>query len=143
MTTRNRHTFLFEPGRWKAAGYLNDEKGAATSVQGWAEVEHGREHWRLTATMGEIVNCYTIVPFAPGALSTTWRSENPSLGGLRGHFAVAGDAILCQFQTEDGRYHGCEYLRRLSDQRYENGGVLFCGSARVSSWAMELTRSRT
>ncbi|HBG13966.1 MAG TPA: hypothetical protein DDW96_01370, partial [Synergistaceae bacterium] len=72
--------------------------------------------------------------------STTWRSENPSLGPLVGSFAVVGDSILSTFRSPDVLYYGTEYLKSVNPDTYANRGVLMARDRIISSWSATLTR---
>ena len=99
---------------------------------------------RMTLSMGgktvEIENLYRIVPFAEGSDFTSWESVNPSLGTLRGHFIIIGEAILSSCTSTDVRYTGTEFLLQESEDRYINRGTLFSSSGKISSWSLILSR---
>ena len=142
------HTFLFQEGLWAAKGEYVDEAMNRASLEGETRVTHSPDVWlnqgRMTLCMGgktvEIENLYRVVPFAEGSDFTTWESENPALGTLRGHFIVIGDAILSSCTSADARYTGTEFLMQESSDRYINRGALFSSSGRISSWSLILSR---
>lgn len=143
------HTFLFEPARWQATGIFVDPAGLTLPMTGHTIVLHGEEIWSLTGKIHltgeatvEIVNDYRIVPFQPGELQTTWTSHNPALGTLKGQFILIDDTILSFFESDDHRFRGTEWLRRLDAENYENRGVLFSGERLLSAWAADLRREK-
>lgn len=143
------HTFLLKPARWQASGVFVDPAGQTLPMAGHSVVLHGEGIWSLTGkiqltgeTTVEIVNDCRIVPFPPGELQTTWTSNNPALGTLKGRFVIVGDTILSSFESDDRRFRGAEWLRRLDAGSYENRGVLFEEERLLSAWAAELRREK-
>jgi hypothetical protein len=142
----NGHTFLFEPGRWRAKGHYWDDEGKIVPLEGESRVEHGGGAWTLAGQMKlygqqlEIVNNYAIVPFAEGRRTTTWQAHNPALGRMIGSFTVIADTILSAFTSEDGRFHGSEALIMQSPMHYLSRGVLMKGAAIVSTWSVALQK---
>jgi hypothetical protein len=143
------HTFLFEPARWQANGVFIDPAGKTLPMTGHAVVLHGEGIWSLTGKLHligestvEIVNDCRIVPFPPGELQTTWTSQNPALGTLKGRFVIFNDTILSSFESDDHLFRGTEWLRRLGADSYENRGVLFERERLLSAWAVELRREK-
>lgn len=142
------HTFLFEEGGWEAEGTYLPAEGPPIPARGRTEIIHGDDVWindgRLVIGEGEarreIRSTYRIRPFPAGARSTSWVSENPALGELRGTFAVVGDTILSVYRAADGAALGSESLRRVDADIYENRGVLRVEDGGVSTWAVRLTR---
>ena len=142
------HTFLFQEGLWEAEGEYVDEAMNRSALRGETRVSHHRDAWlnegRMVIETGgqtfEFENRYRIVPFAEGTDITTWESDNPSLGKLRGHFIVVGDAILSSCRSPDSRYTGTEFLLQASPDRYINRGALFSAGATISSWSLTLVR---
>jgi len=141
------HTFLFEPARWQTKGVFIDPAGQTLPMAGHTFVLHGEGIWSLTGKIHltgestvEIVNDYRIVPFPPGELQTTWSSQNPAFGAIRGRFVIVGDTILSFFESDDHRFRGTEWLRRLDADSYENRGVIFERERLLSAWAADLRR---
>lgn len=143
------HTYLFEPARWEVSGVFVDASGQTLAMEGHAIVLHGDEIWSLTGKTHltgeptvEISNDCRIIPFPPGELQTTWTSQNPALGTLKGRFVIVGDTILSFFESDDHRYRGAEWLRRVDANTYENRGVVLEGDGLLSAWAADLRRER-
>jgi len=141
------HPFLFAEGLWIARGYYIDAIGVLYPVDGESRIVHEGDAWindsrmRLPANPPvEYRNRYVIVPFEEGTDCTSWVSENPALGRLRGTFILVDDTILSVYGTEDGRLRGTEALVRVSSILYRGRGCLMEGEKKVSSWAVELKR---
>lgn len=141
------HHFLFQEGSWNASGFYRDGEGNTVQLSGMTTIEHQDDLWVNEGFMEiegdtpvRIRNRYEIIPFERGSDSTTWRSENPSLGPLVGSFAVVGDSILSTFRSPDGLYYGTEYLKSINPDTYANRGVLMTGGKIISSWSTTLTR---
>lgn len=136
-----KHTFLFEEGRWQARGTLSTAGGGDEEVCGVTTIRHTAEAWLMEARMGSYENRYRIEPFAPERPWTPWSSRSPAAGRVRGRFSVVDDSILSMFTSDDGRFAGFEYLRRISDDCYECRGSFFKGPHRVSAWTVRLSRA--
>jgi hypothetical protein len=142
------HTFLYEEGLWVARGEYVDEAMNRAALEGETRVTHRPGQWlneglmriALAGREAVIENRYRIVPFASGADFTSWESDNPALGTLRGHFVVVGNAILSSCTSADRRYTGTEFLLQEAPERYVNRGALFSAEGRISSWSVILTR---
>ncbi len=135
------HSYLLQPASWEASGVFVDQTGRETPVAGEARIVHTPEVWILTANLGEIENRYEIKPMKAGSLSTAWRSFNPALGELLGHFAFVDDAIISTFFSNNGEYTGSEFLLQISPTEYQNRGVLYRAGEFVSSWILDLEMS--
>lgn len=142
------HHFLFQEGSWNASGFYRDGEGNTVQLSGMTTIEHQDDLWVNEGFMEiegdtpvRIRNRYEIIPFERGSDSTTWRSENPSLGPLAGSFAVVGDSILSAFRSPDGLYYGTEYLKSINPDTYANRGVLMTRGKIISSWSATLTRA--
>jgi hypothetical protein len=143
------HTFLFREGLWEAEGEYYDEAMNRSLLRGETRITHGPDAWlnegRMTIEMnGKTVafeNRYRIVPFGEGSDFTSWESSNPSLGTLRGHFILIGNAILSSCKSVDARYSGTEFLLQEAAGRYLNRGALFSSSGKISSWSLTLNRT--
>jgi len=140
------HTFLFEEGRWKGEGFFRDGEGLTVTVRGETRIIHGENHWMKEgfieiegAVPRRIENRYVIEPFN-GRDITSWSSENPVLGTLRGTFTVVGDSILSHFTCDDGACTGMEYVRFIDWDVYINRGTLLRGGNLLSSWSVTLRR---
>jgi hypothetical protein len=143
-----RHTFLLDEARWSARGTFFDAGGAATPVDGHAEITHRSDAWvnrsfiRLHAAPPvELTNDYTIAPLAPDALSTSWEALSPDLGRMIGSFALVGDSVLSTFASADGVHAGTECLQMMEADRYLGRGVLYRDRTLFSAWIVELRRS--
>ena len=142
------HTFLFEEGLWAARGEYVDEAMNRAALEGETRVTHRPGQWlnegRMRIELGgrEVVieNRYRIAPFAGGADFTSWETEHPALGTLRGHFIIVGNAILSSCTSADLRYTGTEFLLQEAPERYVNRGALFSAGGRISSWSVILSR---
>lgn len=142
------HTFLFQEGLWEVRGEYVDEAMTRCVLRGETRVSHLREAWfnegRMTIETGgkaiAFENRFRIVPFDEGAGITSWESDNPALGTLRGHFIVVGDAILSSCTSADARCTGMEFLLQESPDRYINRGALFSAGVKISSWSLTLVR---
>lgn len=141
------HTYLLEEGEWIARGVYSDEKGNIVQVEGHTFISHQDEVWIndgsmkvLTDTPVELFNRYEITPFTDGSEMTTWKSYNPALGVLKGIFLIIEDTIMSKYSTEDGRYTGFEFLKKIDDVTYENRGFALNNNEKLSSWAVELKK---
>jgi hypothetical protein len=139
------HTFLFQPGTWKAAGEFRDASGLAAPVDGDTAIRHEEKRWLFEGVLrvrgnrpALHHNRYEIEPFSPGSRSTHWSSTNPAIGALRGRFILAGDAILSSYASPTGRYRGFECIQKKDAQHYTVRGALLDEDKVVSSWALEL-----
>ena len=144
------HTFLFQPGAWRAAGEYRDASGLAAPVDGDTHIRHEQKRWlfegvlRVRGSRPALHhNRYEIEPFSPGARSTHWSSTNPAVGALRGRFILAGDAILSTYASPTGRYRGFECIQKLDEKRYAVRGALLDEDKVVSTWALELVHVAT
>lgn len=139
------HTFLLKPGVWTARGHFITPDGAVAQAEGRTGISHEPEAWRLKGFMRvllddpiEFSNDYEIEPMEPGVLAAKWVSRNPDLGALRGNFAIAGDAIISVYRSDDGQHEGSETLLLLADGSYLSRGALFSGGELASTWAFIL-----
>ena len=143
------HTFLLSEGNWKAKGYLFDENEKSFVAQGETKIEHKNDTWIMFGTIKalgengyEINNVYSIMPFTEKRKVTTWTSDNPRLGKLKGSFMINDEYIISLFESEDKRFSGTEYLIFISDDHYKNRGVVFEGNKKLSSWTLELQKEQ-
>ncbi len=142
------HTFLFEEGLWTAKGAYYDETMSPASLMGEMRIIHRPDAWLNEGRMilerdGKkiaVENRYQVIPLAAGSDFTAWESVNPTLGILRGHFTVVGNAILSSCTSADSRYRGMEFFLQESVDQYINRGTLFSSSGKISSWELTLTR---
>ena len=142
-----RHTYLLQPGRWRARGSYLDAAGTAVPASGESRVEHRTDEWvneswlRLELPERPVLaNRYRIEPLEPGEPTALWTSENPALGRLLGRLVVVGDAILSVWSSEDGRHTGTACLALQPDGSYREHGCLLGESELVSAWAIRLER---
>ena len=140
-----QHEYLLEPGRWAVAGVYLDDVGQRIDVLGTTAIRHGPQHWEvegelrlLTEPPTEFRHLYRVRPFHSGRSDTSWRSDNPDLGTLKGQFALVDDTLISVYRSTSGDFHGMETLRRIEAGRYEGRGALFKGDERLSSWAVNL-----
>lgn len=143
------HTFLFEEGLWLAEGIYYDETSRPLPFSGFAEITHSGNVWhnrsRMEIHAGQdivIENNYMIRPFAEGSDVTTWESENPAIGLLLGRFYTVGDSIISTCISQRGTYSGTEFLMQKSESNYKSRGVFSDGAKRLSSWIVELKKTR-
>ena len=143
----HRHTWLFEPGTWSAAGQFWDKGELEREGRGTSIVRHIGAVWEVEGSMeicGEapvrFQNDYRIAAPAADARIVPWQSENPALGALTGVFVVLGDTIMSSFQSSDRAFVGSEAMRHLAPDRYQARGLLLASGAVVSTWSMELIR---
>lgn len=141
------HTFLLKPGTWNATGHFITPDGAVARAEGRTTITHAPDLWRLQGVMRilldeplEFQNDYEITPVDKGALAARWISRNPGLGDLRGNFALAGDAIISIYHSEDGAHEGSETMLLLADGSYLSRGALFNDGRLASTWAFMLRR---
>jgi hypothetical protein len=141
------HTFLFEPGIWKAAGTFWTADGRALEADGRSEVSHAKECWMIAGKLRvlasptvEFVNIYCMQPPAKDVLTSKWTMENATLGKLHGIFSVVGPSIMSLYRSEQGAYQGSEHLLQLEEDRYEAYGLLLMDDRRLSSWRVVLKR---
>ena len=142
-----KHTFLLTQGRWHASGVYTDENGTTNPAEAEVTITHFDDLWVNEGTMevsgdppSVVKNRYEIIPLVKGSLTTTWKSTNPAIGVLYGIFSIVGDSILSAYCSDDGSYSGMEFLRQVSQDAYENRGILLHEGLRVSSWELGLTR---
>lgn len=142
----NPHTFLFQPGLWKAKGHFWDAEGRVIPMEGESRVEHDADGWAIHGRLSllgqqfEYVNDYRLEPAAPDVRDIPWTSLNPALGFLRGHFIIVADAILSTFRGEDGRHHGSETMLLQEPTLYHCRGMLLKDEDLISSWSAALQR---
>jgi hypothetical protein len=142
-----RHTWLFEPGIWSAAGRFWEKGESEREGRGTSIVRHTGALWEIEGSMeicGEppvrFQNNYRIAAPRADARIVPWQSENPALGTLNGVFVVLGDTIMSSFRSGDGGFVGSEAMRHLAPDRYQAQGLLLGSGAVVSAWSMELLR---
>ena len=142
-----RHTWLFEPGTWTAAGRFCEKGEFEREGHGTSIVRHQGALWEIEGSMeiyGEpplrFQNNYRMPAPCPDARVVPWQSENPALGTLRGVFVVLDDTIMSSFQSSDGASVGSEAMTHLAPDRYQARGVFLASDAFVSAWSMELVR---
>lgn len=145
MTSEYYHTFLFNEGLWEASGTYYDAQGNRLSNEGQTVITHGPDLWISEGSMKiigenpmEFHNRYEIIPFAPGFDFTTWRSFNPDLETLHGHYVIVEDAIISPWQSETGEFWGTEFLVQVSETVYRGRGYAFRQGQKLSSWAVQL-----
>ncbi|MGH8706998.1 MAG: hypothetical protein ACREVD_02930 [Burkholderiales bacterium] len=143
------HSFLFREGSWRAAGEYRDGSGTATAVDGEMRVRHENGRWVSESVMRvksnppqEHRNRTEIVPFSPGAQSTHWSGENPSIGSLNGRFVLAGDAILSFYASAANRYRGFECMQQKDARHYKVHGAMLDQDKVISTWVLELQLAR-
>ena len=143
-----RHTFLFQEGIWIALGFYFDDKDRALPLEGMTRITHREGLWinegEMEINAGDkpikFSNRYEIVPLEEGKNHTTWESLNPDLGILLGRFVIVDDTIISTCRSKSSDYTGTEFLLRVSGVQYQNRGVLFKGSDKLSSWSVDLQK---
>jgi hypothetical protein len=142
-----RNNFLSVPGRWLATGICWDGQGREHPTTGENTVSHESGVWISSGIMRvhseppiEFENRYEIQPLRSGELSTTWTSENPVLGMLKGTFTFLENVLLSVYYAADRSFHGSECLELLDDNTCNVTGVFLHGSRRLSSWRIQLNR---
>jgi hypothetical protein len=142
-----RHSWLFEPGSWRATGSFWESGEIEREARGRSIVRHTPETWWIDGEMEILAeppvrfqNNYHIAPPRGDTNILAWRSQNPGIGVLNGRFVVAGDTIMSLFRSEDGTFAGSEHLTRIDSDRYHARGVFGASGEVVSSWSMELIR---
>ncbi|MGC9324175.1 MAG: hypothetical protein ACP5G0_05420 [Desulfomonilia bacterium] len=143
------HTFLLSEGTWSARGFFLDTEGVRNPVEGQVATTHTEDQWIHEGAMRvlafppvEISNRYEIVPFQEGSDITQWTSLNPALGEITGTFSLVDDSILSVYHSADGTYTGAEYLKKITPDVYQNRGMLMSSGRRISSWSVELIRTK-
>jgi hypothetical protein len=142
-----RHTWLFEPGSWSAAGRFWERGEIAHDARGTSMVRHLDDRWTIEGTM-EIAgdpplrfeNDYRLSAPPAGARVVPWQSVNPTIGTLTGIFVVMGDTIMSSFRSADGAALGSEHLTYLAPDRYQARGLFLASGKVVSAWSMALVR---
>src|SRR5690242_14848955 len=101
-----KHTFLFEPAAWDAAGEFIDADGVSRPSRGEAVIVHEAGQWisegvmRIDATPPlELRNRCTVNPPGTGQSTTTWTAQSEEAGTLYGTFLFAQDAIVSVFSS--------------------------------------------
>jgi hypothetical protein len=147
MENTGRHTYLFETSRWKAIGTYYDEDSIPVNVIGETSIDIKSEVWTLDGQMElqlddplKTFNRYLIKPFDVQKDHTTWISDNPALGKLKGKFTIVNDTIISQYQSEGGKYSGTEILLYIDHDQYQSWGVLYGNDIKISSWEVMLER---
>jgi hypothetical protein len=142
-----QHTFIFQPGNWKASGTFWTADGQALQADGRSEVSHAKECWMIAGKLRvlasppvEFVNIYCMAPPAKDALTSKWTMENATLGKLHGVFSIVGSSIMSMYRSENGGYYGSEHLLHVDADHYEAYGMLLMEDRRLSSWHVELKR---
>jgi len=143
----SRHTWLFEPGTWSAAGRFWDKGEFERAGHGTSIVRHEGAIWEIEGGMEipsepplRFQNTYRIAAPRADARVIPWHSENPAIGALTGVFVVLGDTIVSSFQSGDGTSVGNEHMRLLAPERYQARRLFLASGAVVSAWSMELMR---
>jgi hypothetical protein len=137
----NEHTLFVREGRWLISGSTVDVAGNPNIAIGALEITHSGELWIAEELVNELQNRYTILPLANGATATRFNGVNGVMGEVGGSIVFFDDLILMTYRSADGRYHGCEALRRSGDARYDTRGALFLDEGHVSSWSYVLQRA--
>jgi hypothetical protein len=144
-----KHTFLFEPGTWKATGVFWTADGRQLEADGTSEVTHAKECWMIAGRLRvlasppvEFVNIYCMDRPDKDSLTSTWTMENASVGKLHGVFSVVGPAIMSIYRSQQGAggYVGSEHLIQIDESLYHAYGILLMDERRLSSWRVELRR---
>lgn len=147
MTTR--HTYLREPGIWKAEGTFQTRSGSQIPLSGHTTIKHDGTSWihsdalQLLRPVPVSISTTSIMsPFTEGEQNVRWTSINKSLGRLAGQYTFEENAIVSSASSESGYHKSYERLERINDHEYMNSGSLFVGGERISSWEISLTRAQ-
>lgn len=89
-----KHTFLFDPGEWKAEGEFVAGDGTTTPVEGESRIIRTTHLWHIRSRLGPYTNDYEITVIDDDDSSLRWLSTNAVLGELAGTFTVVGDVII-------------------------------------------------
>jgi hypothetical protein len=142
-----RHTWLFEPGTWMAAGRFWQNGEQEREGRGSSIVRHTSAGWEIEGTLTilseppvEFRNTYEIPVPRAGSRIVPWRSHNPALGALTGVFFITDETIMSSFQSSDGRCVGSEHMAYLAPHRYHARGLFLAAGTVVSAWSMGLVR---
>ena len=142
-----QHTFIYQPGNWKASGVFWTADGQALEAEGRSEVSHAKECWMIAGKLRvlasppvEFVNIYCMQRPLKDALTSPWTMENAALGKLHGIFSIVGPSIMSVYRSERGSYQGTEHLLQRGEDFYEAYGLLLMDDRRLSSWRVELKR---
>jgi hypothetical protein len=143
----HRHSWLFEPAAWTAAGRFWQDGEIEREARGSSIVRHAPGAWEIEGTielLGEppatFRNVYELAVPAAGARSVAWRSHNPAVGSLAGIFFIADDTIMSSFRSRDGGFAGSEHMCQLAADRYQARGLFLASGKVLSAWSMELVR---
>jgi hypothetical protein len=131
---------LLDEARWQIAGSTVDVADNANIVGGLCLVTHDQDIWHVEEVINEVQDRYDVVPPATGAPATSFTGVNGVAGLVHGAYVFFEDVTLKTYRSDDGRYTGCEAIRRVSDDRYESRGAMFLDAKHVSSWSYTLQR---
>jgi hypothetical protein len=141
------HTFLFKDAVWEAAGLLTDRNGQEFSVEGISKIKRKSNLWLNDVMLKvpsvpsrEVFNFYEILPFNEVDRYTSFQSQTPDLGKIRGQLLLCDDNIFLSFVSEDGKYSGVEHMHRVDEHHYTANGYIYFGTQRHSSWNIQLKR---
>ena len=135
------HTLFLADGRWVISGSTVDVAGNPNIAVGALVVTRSGELFVVDEQLNEVRNQYTVLPLADGATATRFNGVNGVMGEVEGALVFFEDLILMTYASSDGRYHGCEALRRRSAAEYDTRGALFLEGGHVSSWSYVLQRA--
>jgi hypothetical protein len=131
---------LLEEARWQIAGSTVDVADNANVVAGLCVVTHDDGVWRVEEVINEVQDRYEVEPPENGAPATAFTGVNGIAGLVHGAYVFFEDVTLKTYRSDDGRYTGCEAIRRVDADRYESRGALFLDARHVSSWSYMLQR---
>ncbi len=141
------HTYLLTEGIWIANGTYSDPNCGVCQVEGKTIISHQKNVWINDGIMKLLLekplkfsNRYEVKPFEKEKDLTTWTSYNPAIGVLNGHFMIVHDSILSKYISEDKKYSGYEFLKKIDGTTYENRGYAFQKDKKLSSWAVTLKK---
>lgn len=139
-------TYLYESGRWFAAGDYYDADDRHFALKGETELIRTDGRWTLGGFLEvqsdppqRFQNDYVIAQ-GESPCTLAWRSFNPAFGTLRGTFELVGNAIVSNYRSEDGVWSGVETMRQLSDDTCDSVGVAYQNGRRLSSWSVVVKR---
>lgn len=141
------HTFLFKNAVWEAVGLFSDKEGHQFSVEGISKIERKSNVWlndvMLKVQNGqshEVFSFYEITPFEEADRYTTFLSQTPDLGKIKGQLLICDNDIFISFVSEDGKYSGVDHMVRVDEHHYSTNGFIYFGKQRHSSWDIQLKR---
>ncbi|MBI3988970.1 MAG: hypothetical protein HY347_05075 [candidate division NC10 bacterium] len=143
------HSYLLEPGRWRAQGVLKSPGGVEKRFTGHSEVSReGRSLIRVEAAVqleGEgQVELRVRYRISLDGARFTFEQHNETLGDMVGFGFMGEKAIVIVYRSAEqrGRYSGFELLYQMADDRYLSIGCLMINGVLNSMTEATLERER-